>query len=94
MKEIAKQAKKTIYDKDIYFVKSLHDKWAVVIMPDNIVIDNHHEKGVHIHPNPKKHKEEILINIEDKYEVHEKVINHIGENKGLKLEKLIMELKK
>jgi hypothetical protein len=63
-------------------------------MPDNIVIDNYHDKGVHVYPYSGKHEEEIKINTENKIEVYKKVIDYIEENEGLQLEKLILELKK
>jgi hypothetical protein len=36
------QTKSTLYNKDGYIVKLLDSKWNVVIMPDSIIIDNHH----------------------------------------------------
>lgn len=50
--------------------------WAIVIMPDNILIDNYHIDKAHIHPNPKKHiiKEEISEDNPEK--VYETVLRH------------------
>ncbi|MDR0912476.1 MAG: hypothetical protein LBM96_07755, partial [Methanobrevibacter sp.] len=71
------QEKYTIYDKDIYIVYLMPKKWSVIIMPENIIIDNHHVTYPHIHHNPKKHYQKTKINLEDPVEVHEKVIKHI-----------------
>jgi hypothetical protein len=87
------QAKATLYNRDIYLVYLIPNKWSVIIMPENIIIDNHHISYPHIHPNPKKHcqKEEIIL--KNPEEVYNKVMEHIEENKGLKLKKLMEELK-
>ena len=68
--------------------------WAIVIMPDNILIDNYHIDKAHIHPNPKKHiiKEEIGTDNAEK--VYETVLKHLYENDELNLEKLKRELRK
>jgi hypothetical protein len=88
------QTKTKIFNKDVYLVYLLQDKWAVIIMPENIVIDNHHVEYSHVHPNPKEHSLKEEISLENPEEVYEKVMAHIEENEGLKLEKLIEELKK
>ena len=58
-------------------------------MPDNIIIDDYHGKEVHIHYDPNKHYLSEKINITDLYEVFEKVMNHLENNKGLNINKLI-----
>ena len=88
------QTKNTIYKQDVYLSNLSHGRWAIIIMPENIVIDNHHDKGVHIHPKPEKHEEEILLKFENKVEIFNKIIEHIRENKKLILDELIGELKK
>ena len=68
--------------------------WAIVIMPDNILIDNYHIDKAHIHPNPKKHiiKEEISEDNPEK--VYEIVLKQLYENDELNLDNLKRELRK
>ncbi|KZX11944.1 hypothetical protein [Methanobrevibacter filiformis] len=63
-------------------------------MPDNILIDDYHLEKAHIHPNSDKHYMKEEINETDLITVFNIVHNHIDNNKGLKLNKLIKELKK
>ena len=91
------QIKKRLYDKDVYlseFKTRTQEKWAVIIMPDNIIIDDYHKKEIHIHYDSNKHYLSEKINITGRCEVFKKVINHIEENKGLDIDKLIKGLKK
>ena len=62
-------------------------------MNDNVVIDNYHNKGGHIHPDPENHPYEIKIKHNTLENNTEIVKKHIKKNKGFKLEKLIEELK-
>jgi len=90
------QIKKRLYDKDVYlsdFKTRTQENWAVIIMPDNIIIDNYHKKEVHIHYDSNKHYLSEKINITDRCKVFEKVMNHIEDNRGLNLYSLITELK-
>jgi len=68
--------------------------WAVVIMPDGILIDNYHYGYTHIHSNPDIHnfKEKIKDNSHDK--VYRIICSHIEMNECLNLKTLIEELKK
>jgi len=88
------QTKITLYNKDVYMVKLVDSKWSVVIMPDNIIIDNHHIAYPHIHHDPNKHYLKERIKVKDGNEVYNKVMDHVEKFKGLNLEKLIDELKK
>ena len=88
------QIKNTLYNKDVYLVDLIPDKWSVVIMPENIIIDNHHVTYPHIHLDPSKHYKKEEINLKDGNEVYNKVMEHIEENEGLNLELLIKGLKK
>ncbi|MCL2115504.1 MAG: hypothetical protein FWH29_04710 [Methanobrevibacter sp.] len=49
-----------IQGKSIYIVKATGG-WSLIIMGDNIVLDDYHGKGGHIHPDPKEHGKEIKI---------------------------------
>ena len=58
--------------------------WSIVIMDDNILFDNYHSKGVHVHYNPKNHKDWLKI---QEYSVDELFLiikNHIKNNNKLK----------
>jgi len=91
------QIKKSLYDKDVYlseFKTRTQKNWAVIIMPDNIIIDDYHKKEVHIHYDSHRHYLSEKITMTDRCEVFEKVMNHIEDNKGLDIDKLITELKK
>ena len=68
--------------------------WAIVIMPDNILIDNYHIDKAHIHPNPKKHIIKKEIGADNAEKVYETVLKHLYENDELNLEKLKRELRK
>ena len=81
-----------IQGKTIYIVKATGG-WSLIIMKDNIVLDNYHNKGGHIHPNPKEHEHEIKIKHYTQKENLNILITHINKNKGIKLNKLIKELK-
>jgi hypothetical protein len=81
-----------IKGKTIYIVKA-SGGWSLIIMEDNIVLDNYHGKGGHIHPDPKEHEKEIKIKHDTQEENLNILISHINKNKGLKLNKLIEELK-
>jgi len=87
------QTKNTLYKKDVYLVYLIPNKWSVVIMPENIIIDNYHISYPHIHSDPAKHCKKEKINLKNGTDVYNKVIEHIEENKGLNLEKLKGELK-
>jgi len=85
------QIKINIHNKTLYKVDQ-GTCWSIVIMPDNIVIDNYHNKGSHIHPNPTKHEEEIKIKNEDVETNFKIVFDHLDINTDLFIEKLIKEL--
>jgi len=44
-----------LHGKLLYKVK-YKINWSIVIIPDNILIDDYHGKGGHIHTDPKKHE--------------------------------------
>ena len=68
--------------------------WAVVIMPDGILIDNYHHGYTHIHPNHDNHDFKDKIKYNDHYRVFEIVYKHIEINETVNLKALIKELKK
>lgn len=62
-------------------------------MPDEVILDNYHNKGGHIHSNPKNHKEEKEIKHDTQKENLDIIIFHINKNKKLIITNLIKELK-
>lgn len=90
--ERKKQNKNKYYGKDVYKTELLPDNWSVIIMPDNIIMDNYHNKEPHIHPNPEKHEEQYSIQAKTMEECYNKLIEHLHRNEGLNLKKLIKEL--
>jgi Fe-S cluster biosynthesis and repair protein YggX len=60
--------------------------WAIVIMPDNILIDNFHHGYPHIHPDRKE------IKLNDSNIVLEEVLKHLNKNKGMDYMQLRKEL--
>jgi hypothetical protein len=86
-----KQNSFKLHGKIIYVVTS-DGGWSIIIMNNNVVLDNYHNKGGHIHPNPDKHPEEIKIKHDTQKENIKIIEKHLKENKGLKLNKLIEEL--
>ena len=76
------------YGKTIYISES-DKRWAIVIMPDEIRIDNYHKethlhtelRGIHI---PTKYKEMESVGLI--------VVSHLSKNKGIKIKKLMEEL--
>ncbi|WP_080461125.1 hypothetical protein [Methanobrevibacter arboriphilus] len=62
-------------------------------MPDEVLLDNYHNKGGHIHPNPENHKEEMKIKHDTQKENLDIIIFHINKNKELILKEIIKELK-
>jgi hypothetical protein len=86
------QIKIELEGKILYKVK-YKNNWSVVILPDNILLDDYHGKGGHIHPEPEKHKEiQYKIKTDDLETVYNIVHTHIEKNKGLNLKKLMNEL--
>jgi hypothetical protein len=81
-----------LHGKILYKVK-YKINWSIVIIPDNILIDNYHDKGGHIHHDPKKHEIQEKIKTNDLEEAYKIVHDHVEENKGLKLDQLRKELK-
>jgi hypothetical protein len=77
----------------VIYVATTNGGWAIIIMPDEIILDDYHNKGGHIHPEPFKHEKEIIIKNEELDTNLQIVLNHINKNKGLKLKELIEELK-
>ena len=67
--------------------------WSIVIMPDNIIIDNYHNKPPHVHPDNEKHYKKIYIANTNLNVIYSIVYNHIDKNKYLILDELIKELK-
>lgn len=61
-------------------------------MDDNILFDNYHFKGVHVHYNPNDHRDCLKIK---EYSVDELlliIITHIKNNDKLILDELLLEL--
>ncbi|MGL4669207.1 MAG: hypothetical protein ACRCVG_01220 [Methanobacteriaceae archaeon] len=79
--------RKTIY------VVTASGGWSIIIMPDEVLLDNYHNKWGHIHPNPENHKEEIIIKHNTQNENLNIVANHIKTNKKIIKKELIKELK-
>jgi hypothetical protein len=82
-----------IQGKTIYIV-TIQRGWNLIIMPDEIILDNYHNKGGHIHPEPKEHKKEIKIKFNTQTENLNMLMNHINKNKRVIIKELINELKK
>jgi hypothetical protein len=69
--------------------------WAVIIMPDNIVIDNYHDKKPHIHHYSTNHHIQEEINQTHGFlTVYNLLSNHLYKNKKIIIKLLIKELKK
>ena len=66
--------------------------WSIVIMDDNILVDNYHSKGVHVHFNTSNHNEWLKIKEYDLDELFLIIFQHIKNNKKLKLKELLKEL--
>ena len=81
-----------IQGKAIYIVKATGG-WSLMIMPDEILLDNYHNKGAHIHPEPEEHKKEIKIRFNTQSENLNIIVNHINQNKKVIIKELIKELK-
>ncbi|MCL2687084.1 MAG: hypothetical protein FWE58_00940 [Methanobrevibacter sp.] len=86
------QTKLHIQGKTIYIVTA-DGGWTLIVMPDKIILDDYHNKGGHIHPEPKNHKKEIKIKFDTQTENLNMLVNHINKNKKLILNELIEELK-
>jgi hypothetical protein len=86
------QYQTTIFNKTIYKTTTTTG-WAVVIMPDGVLIDNYHHGFVHIHPDPDEHELRLQIKEHSQKNVCNIVCRHIHFYEGLKVEKLIKELK-
>ena len=67
--------------------------WSIVIMDDNILFDNYHERGVHVHYNPHNHKDWIKIKEYSVDELFLIIKTHIINNGKLNLEKLLQEVR-
>lgn len=65
-----------------------------MIMPDEILLDNYHNKEGHIHPEPENHKKETKIRFNTQAENLKIIVDHINQNKKVIIKKLIKELKK
>lgn len=61
-------------------------------MDDNILFDNYHSKGVHVHYNPDNHKEWLKIKDFTMNELFLIFLDHVEENKKLNLKELLKEL--
>jgi len=81
-----------IQGKTIYIVTT-KGGWSLIIMPDKIILDNYHNKGGHIHHEPKEHKKEIKIKFNTQTENLNILMNHINRNKKVIITELIKELK-
>ena len=88
-----KQSSILINGKTVYKAETPQG-WAIVIMPDNILIDNYHIDKTHIHPNPEKHIIKEEIEEDNPKKVYETVLRHLYENDELDLDKLKKELRK
>lgn len=81
-----------IQGKTIYIVKAAGG-WSLMIMSDEILLDNYHNKGGHIHPEPENHKKEIKIKFNTQTENLNIIVTHINQNKKVIIKELIKELK-
>lgn len=81
-----------IYGKVVYKAETTTG-WAVMIMPDEILIDNYHHGYIHIHLDPSSHDLKIEINDNTDDKIYSIVCNHLEKNGGLILKNLIKELK-
>jgi len=74
-----------IHGKKIYYSSSIKG-WNIVIMPENILIDNHHHGFSHIHPKRKEIKSnelETTLTL---------VLKHINTNKDVHYDKIREDL--
>jgi len=81
-----------LHGKILYKVK-YKINWSIVIIPDNILIDDYHRRGGHIHTDPRNQRIREPIKCNDLETNYKIVYTHIENNKGLKLNQLIKELK-
>ena len=54
-------------------------------MDDNILFDNYHSRGVHVHYNPKNHRDRLKIKEYSVDELFLIIKNHIKNNEKLNL---------
>ncbi|GAA5818824.1 MAG: conserved hypothetical protein [Methanobrevibacter sp. CfCl-M3] len=90
--ERKRQEKAVLYEKEVYKTELLPDKWSIIIMPDNIVIDNYHNKEPHIHPNPENHREQYPTKSKTLEECYYRVIEHLHKYERLNKKELINDL--
>lgn len=79
---------KTLHGKTLIF-RNTPRGWAIIIMPDKIIIDTYY-KEAHIHT--KNRGIHIPVKYKDYEEVGLIIELHIEKNKGLKLDQLMEEL--
>ncbi len=88
-----RKSQKVIKILDYSLYKSITPNgWSIVIMDDNILFDNYHSRGVHVHYNPKNHRDRLKIKEYSVDELFLIIKNHIKNNEKLNLEELLMEL--
>ena len=85
------QTKMVLFGRTVY-LRNSNGNWAVIIMPDKIIIDNYHNREPHIHNEPEKHHIYLETKLKDPVKIYEVVQNHLNRNEGLKKDELIKEL--
>lgn len=80
-----------IYNYSLYKV-STPNGWSIVIMDENILFDNYHLKGVHVHYNSNNHSDWLKIKDFSMDELFLIILEHIRKNKELNLNELLKEL--
>lgn len=83
-----KSETKTVFQNNIVYHSKTVNGWAIIILPENIIIDNYHIKKSHIHLQPDKHFIKEEIDEQDQYKILEIVFKHLDNNTKLDLEKL------
>lgn len=78
--------------------KVIHDRespagWAVVVMPDYILIDNYHgEPHIHTNPRVRARDRKVSIRTMDREEALRILLAHIEANRGINRRKLLRKL--
>ena len=85
------ETRELVYNKEIIF-SILGTQWGIIIMPDKIIIDNYHGKGVHIHHKPERKIMQKDTKFKDPVKIYNIVKSHVKRNKDLIIDELIEEL--
>lgn len=79
------RTKTKVLEYTIIFQESSHGKWAIIIPPNILQIDNYHH-DVHIHPDSK------ALSVKNPEKIMDIIIKHIYIEETLNLEKLRNQL--